>query len=646
MRWFWGTVLALTLASFGGIPAARAEGCDEEVPGRAVLTWNDEEGESLFQAVFTPRHGTIHCLRLLEEQYGQREEKLLPEGFKPELGRVGPLDLVTTWDTAFLPFALTHLGVEGDKGIRRVLQDPVNAHREQGWRPGMPGVVGANVPTEGFDAAGAVALAAELLYEIDPTYVLTSATEDEVVYVWPDPDKDDSPFFVERRFRKTGTYRLELTVTLYNFADRSVPVSPLLQVTAFDMPGSGQTGFLAPPANLHEAMCMAGDDFHRYTAADLSKFPEGQRFGGDALWAGVGNRYFMKALVPQGMRGLRCRLRSTPNRVITAELYLDSELRVKSAEACYPDWYRPASREVLRCSAIAKELEIAYQDLLVPRKFKDAVQRNADRLAPATLARYRKIAAEATEMGGWLAFTFEIYAGPKDIKELQKSNVGLEKALDFWVVGFLAKPMLHLLRWFHTIIPHWAVAIVLLTILIKLLLLPVTHKSFKQMQKMATLKPLMDEVKAKYGDNKERLNQEMMALYKREKMNPVGGCLPMLLQMPIWIALYRTIYTSVELYQAPLGLWIQDLSQPDKYFVLPVLLGVSMFVQQKLTPTTMDSAQAKMMLWFMPILFTVFMLFLPSGLNLYIFVNTLLSMLQQWHLRKDATPKQTARARA
>jgi len=185
-----------------------------------------------------------------------------------------------------------------------------------------------------------------------------------------------------------------------------------------------------------------------------------------------------------------------------------------------------------------------------------------------------------------------------------------------------------------------------LTVLIKLLLLPVTHRSFKQMQKMATLKPLMDEVKAKYGDNKERLNQEMMALYKREKMNPVGGCLPMLLQMPIWIALYRTIYTSVELYQAPLGLWIQDLSQPDKYFVLPVLLGVSMFVQQKLTPTTMDSAQAKMMLWFMPIMFTVFMLFLPSGLNLYIFVNTLLSMLQQWHLRKDATPKQAALAKA
>jgi YidC/Oxa1 family membrane protein insertase len=164
------------------------------------------------------------------------------------------------------------------------------------------------------------------------------------------------------------------------------------------------------------------------------------------------------------------------------------------------------------------------------------------------------------------------------------------------------------------------------------------------MQRMASLKPMMEELKVKYGKDKERLNQEMMNLYKREKVNPLGGCLPMLLQMPIWIALYRTIYSAVDLYQAPLGLWITDLSAPDPYFVLPLVLGVSMFVQQKLSPTTMDSAQAKMMLYMMPAMFTVFMLFLPSGLNLYILVNTVLSLAQQWYLKKKLSPSPALKA--
>jgi len=153
---------------------------------------------------------------------------------------------------------------------------------------------------------------------------------------------------------------------------------------------------------------------------------------------------------------------------------------------------------------------------------------------------------------------------------------------------------------------------------------------------MKKLQPKMKELQAKYRGDKQRLNTEMMSLYKTHKVNPLGGCLPILLQMPVWIALYQTIYRAVELYQAPFAGWIQDLSSQDPYYVLPILLGITMFIQQKMSPTTMDSMQAKIFLYVMPAMFTVFMLFLPAGLTLYIFVNTLLSIAQQGYMNKKA----------
>ena len=151
------------------------------------------------------------------------------------------------------------------------------------------------------------------------------------------------------------------------------------------------------------------------------------------------------------------------------------------------------------------------------------------------------------------------------------------------------------------------------------------------MQKMQGLKPLIDDLNRKYPEpeDKEKKSKELMRLYSTHKINPFTGCFPMLLQMPIWISLYRMLGASVELYRTPLFLWIKDMSQPDPWFVLPIVLGGSMFAQQKLTPTTADAQQAKMMLWMMPIMFTVFMLFLPAGLCLYILVNTVLTVAQQ-----------------
>ena len=195
-----------------------------------------------------------------------------------------------------------------------------------------------------------------------------------------------------------------------------------------------------------------------------------------------------------------------------------------------------------------------------------------------------------------------------------------------------------LLRLSYSIVPSWGLAIIFLTLVVKALTLYWTQKSMVQMRRMAELKPKIDVLKEKYKDDKAGLNTATMDLYKREKVNPMGGCLPMLLQMPVWIALYRTIYGAVDLYQAPLFLWIRDLSSHDIYFVLPLLLGGLTFLQQKMTPTAGDPAQAKMMLWMMPIMFTTFMLFLPSGLVFYILVNTLLSIGHQLWMNRRMTP--------
>ncbi len=223
------------------------------------------------------------------------------------------------------------------------------------------------------------------------------------------------------------------------------------------------------------------------------------------------------------------------------------------------------------------------------------------------------------------------YLGPKEYETLEAAGGGLGKSVDYGWFGPLARFLYVVLTTFHGWVGNWALAIIMLTILVKLVLAPLTHWSFKSMQKMQTIKPLIDDLNARYPepDDRDKKNQAMMALYKTHKINPLMGCFPMMLQMPIWIALYRMLANSVELYRTPLILWISDMSQPDPYFVLPLVLGASMFLQQKLTPTTADSQQAKMMMYMMPIMFTFFMLMLPAGLNLYILVNTVLTITQQ-----------------
>jgi len=226
-----------------------------------------------------------------------------------------------------------------------------------------------------------------------------------------------------------------------------------------------------------------------------------------------------------------------------------------------------------------------------------------------------------------------LYAGPKDLRALTTAGHGLTQLVDMGWFTFIGKYLTALLRFIHGGVGNWGVAIILLTILVKLILLPLTHKSFQSMARMQLVKPQMDHINELYADDREKKGAAMMELYRKEKINPLGGCLPSLLQMPIWFALYRSISTNIELYHAPFTLWWTDLSAPDPIYVLPLMLGGLMFVQQKLTPSTMDAAQAKMMLYFMPLMITFFMLFLPAGLCLYMVTNSALGIGQQRYIQ-------------
>jgi YidC/Oxa1 family membrane protein insertase len=239
------------------------------------------------------------------------------------------------------------------------------------------------------------------------------------------------------------------------------------------------------------------------------------------------------------------------------------------------------------------------------------------------------------------------FMGPKLVDQLDALKVGsvdaqLGKAMNYGWTEAIARPMLAVLKGIHWAIPNWGLAIIALTILLKLITWWPTTKSMKSMKSMAKLKPEMDRLKEKYGDDKNRMNTEVMELYKKHGINPLGGCLPMLIQMPIYIALYSMLGNSVELYRSAFVGWIHDLTAPDPYFVLPLLTGVLMFAQQKLSPAPPDPQQ-KMMGYMMPVMFTAISLFLPSGLTIYILTNTLLTMLQQWWMnRHEPKPSKPA----
>ncbi|MCC7484101.1 MAG: membrane protein insertase YidC [Burkholderiales bacterium] len=237
-----------------------------------------------------------------------------------------------------------------------------------------------------------------------------------------------------------------------------------------------------------------------------------------------------------------------------------------------------------------------------------------------------------------------LYAGPEEPRKLEAIAPGLDLTVDYGILTVLAVPLFWLLEWLHRLAGNWGVAIILLTIIIKLAFYPLSAASYRSMARMRVVAPKLQRIKDQYGADRQRMQQAMMELYKSERINPLGGCMPILVQIPVFIALYWVLLASVELRHAPFMLWIDDLATPDPWFVLPLLMGATMIIQTRLNPEPPDPVQAKVMK-IMPVVFSVFFFFFPAGLVLYWLVNNVLSIAQQWHITRTLEREAAAATR-
>lgn len=375
------------------------------------------------------------------------------------------------------------------------------------------------------------------------------------------------------------SYEVHLTVTVENNGDKAATFYPRMSMYGWHDP-QVKSGFLRRRVSQTEGLCLVDGKLKKANLEDMIKKSNPAKGGwGEAVdetnnkirWFGIGEQYFvMAAALKLADDGRRCEVGGFPSGDITANLTLD-EQTVKPHGKTEQLW--------------------------------------------------------------------SIFVGPKLLSRLDTVTVGGEdaemgKAIDFGWTEAVARPMLAVLKAIHAVLPNWGVAIIVLTILLKALTWIPTQRSMKSMKAMAKLKPEMDKLKDKYGDDKNGMNIAMMELYKKHGVNPLGGCLPVLIQMPIYIALYSMLGNSVELYRSGFFGWIRDLTAADPYFVLPILTGVLMFVQQKTQPNAAVDPQQKTMMYMMPVMFTAFSFFLPSGLTIYILTNTLLTFLQQFIMNR------------
>ena len=289
-----------------------------------------------------------------------------------------------------------------------------------------------------------------------------------------------------------------------------------------------------------------------------------------------------------------------------------------------------------------------FMSSIIPKNYQEASMRlfiDQDDILEAQYMQPESVINPGTQH----AFEFELFFGPKSMKILGKSDYDLDKAINFGMFDFIAKPCVWIMNFIYGFIPNYGVAIIILTIITKILLWPLGTKSYKSMGEMKKIQPLMAEIREKYKNDKKRMNQEVMGLYKTYKINPMGGCLPMIAQIPVFFALYRMLYEAIELRHAPFFGWINDLSAPDRLFhfnfsipfmqppygipILTIIMGASMLLQQKMSPPPGDPAQAKMMM-LMPIIFTFIFINFSSGLVLYWLINNLLSISQQYYISK------------
>lgn len=378
---------------------------------------------------------------------------------------------------------------------------------------------------------------------------------------------------VEKRFTfSPETYMIGLSVVIKNRSYQTIQDRPVLSLMKPPAEGKTMYGFEGPSALIN----------NKLEQIKLKKIKDKNIFTGELQWIAVQDRYFMSSIIP-----------------------------VSAVEA-------------------SMRLFLDENDVL-----------EAQYLSPASII----------NPAGQHVFEYKLFFGPKSTKILKGLDYNLNKAINFGMFDFLAKPCLWFMNTIYGVIPNYGVAIIILTVFTKIILWPLGTKSYKSMAQMKKIQPLMKEIREKYKNDKKRMNEEVMGLYKTYKVNPVGGCLPMFLQIPVFFALYRMLYEAIELRHAPFFGWITDLAAPDRLFrfgfsipfmqepygipVLTIIMGGTMFLQQKLTPPMGDPAQAKMMM-FMPLIFTVIFINFSSGLVLYWLVNNVLSISQQYYITKKA----------
>lgn len=392
-------------------------------------------------------------------------------------------------------------------------------------------------------------------------------------------------------------YVVNSEIRVRNTGAKAVDVDLKARLSGLQNDSEAGGSMFTPPIYLFESLCKTSEGFRREMISGIQsdlEDPEDPTAFTGVEWAGVNNRYFMVGLLPgDGDSGIK-----------SCEFFVDAKSAGLRGQSQVPAGF---------------SLAVTVADL------------GAAKLNP----------------GEEIVRKVQLYGGPKKYDVVSATTPSMSDAVDFGWFTVVSVPMLKIMRMFYSWVGNWGLAIIMLTVLVKLLTLPLTQKQYKSMAAMKKIGPQVKALQEKHKDDRLKLQQETMALYKTHGVNPLAGCLPVVLMMPVYLALYRTIYSAVELYQADLGGWIHDLSQPDPFYILPLALGGLMFLQSKLSPTTGDQAQQKIIMYLMPVIFTAMMLFLPSGLVLYIAANTIMGLVQQYVLLKKAnetTPMKKARA--
>ncbi|MFO7667515.1 MAG: membrane protein insertase YidC [Desulfobacterales bacterium] len=385
--------------------------------------------------------------------------------------------------------------------------------------------------------------------------------------------KSENGVIIEKKYSfSSGTYIIGLTVNIINGSSEPIKDSLMVSLNSYYPDTKSAAGFEGPSALLNNSL----------EQVSLKDIEDKGVYTGTLKWIAVQDRYFMSSLIPK--------------------IPVETNMRL----------------------------------FLKDKKFLEAQYVNPQK---------------EIQPGSQEQVEFNLFFGPKSLKLLKSLGQDLNLAINFGWFDFLAKPFLYFMNFLYGFIPNYGVAIILLTVVTKIIFWPLGSKSYKSMNEMKKIQPLLAEIKEKYGNDKKRMNEEVMGLYKTYKINPMGGCLPMVAQIPVFFALYRMLYETIELRHAPFLLWIKDLSAPDRLFhftfsipfmeppygipVLTIIMGATMFLQQKMTPTVGDPTQAKMMM-ILPFVFTVIFVNFSAGLVLYWLINNVLSILQQYIISRKA----------